>query len=83
MAKKRVVVVGAGPGGLTAVDGTGATKYLKPVSFAEYTVKDAAGHVLQFNTAASAGAASAIGNNFNIAHSSSTDILTCPIALNK
>ncbi len=44
------------PGGLQAVDGTGATKYLKPVSFAEYTVKDAAGNVLQFNSAASAGA---------------------------
>jgi hypothetical protein len=48
--------IAALPGGLQAVDGTGATKYLKPVSFAEYTAKDAAGNVLQFNSAASAGA---------------------------
>lgn len=48
--------ISALPGGLEAVDGTGATKYLKPVSFAEYTVRDAAGHVLPYNTAASAGA---------------------------
>jgi len=44
------------PGGLEAVDGSGATKYLKPVSFAEYTVKDAAGNTLQYNAAAAAGA---------------------------
>lgn len=44
------------PGGLQAVDGSGATKYLKPVSFAEYTARDASGNVLQFNNAASAGA---------------------------
>ena len=44
------------PGGLQAVDGTGATNYLKPVSFAEYTVKDAAGNVLPYNPSAGAGA---------------------------
>lgn len=44
------------PGGLTAIDGTGATKFLKPVSFAEYTVRDAAGNVLPFNPAAGGGA---------------------------
>jgi hypothetical protein len=48
--------IAALPGGLQAVDGSGATKYLKPVSFAEYTARDAAGNVLQFNSAASAGA---------------------------
>ena len=44
------------PGGLTAVDAGGNVKYLKPVSFAEYTVKDATGKTLQFNSAASSGA---------------------------
>lgn len=44
------------PGGLNAVDTKGNTIYLQPVSFAEYTVKDAAGNVLQFNTSASSGA---------------------------
>jgi hypothetical protein len=44
------------PGGLEAVDANGKAKYLQPVSFAEYTVKDASGNVLQFNSSASAGA---------------------------
>lgn len=44
------------PGGLTAVDANGNTKYLQPVSFAEYTVRDANGNVLQFNSSASSGA---------------------------
>jgi hypothetical protein len=44
------------PGGLEAVDANGNTKYLQPVSFAEYTVKDANGNVLQFNSSASSGA---------------------------
>jgi hypothetical protein len=44
------------PGGLQAVDANGNTKYLQPVSFAEYTVKDANGNVLQFNSSASSGA---------------------------
>lgn len=48
--------IAALPGGLIAVNGSGATKYLKPVSFAEYTVRDAAGNVLPYNSAASAGA---------------------------
>jgi hypothetical protein len=48
--------IAALPGGLQAVDGTGATKYLKPVSFAEYTARDASGNVLPFNSAASSGA---------------------------
>jgi CarboxypepD_reg-like domain len=43
------------PGGLEAVDANGNTEYLKPVSFAEYTVTDANGNVLQFNTSAGAG----------------------------
>jgi len=44
------------PGGLEAVDANGNTKYLQPVSFAEYVVKDANGNVLQFNSSASSGA---------------------------
>ncbi len=44
------------PGGLQAVDANGNTKYLQPVSFAEYVVKDAAGNVMQFNSSASSGA---------------------------
>jgi hypothetical protein len=44
------------PGGLQAVDANGKAKYLQPVSFAEYTVKDASGNVLQFNSSASSGA---------------------------
>ncbi len=44
------------PGGLTAVDANGNTKYLQPVSFAEYVVKDANGNVLQFNQSSSTGA---------------------------
>ncbi len=44
------------PGGLQAVDANGNTKYLQPVSFAEYVVKDANGNVLQFNSSASSGA---------------------------
>ncbi len=44
------------PGGLQAVDANGNAKYLQPVSFAEYTVKDANGNVLQFNSSASSGA---------------------------
>jgi hypothetical protein len=44
------------PGGLTAVDANGNTKYLQPVSFAEYVVKDANGNVLQFNQQSSSGA---------------------------
>ncbi|HTP12179.1 MAG TPA: carboxypeptidase-like regulatory domain-containing protein [Bacteroidota bacterium] len=44
------------PGGLQAVDANGNTKYLQPVSFAEYVVKDANGNVLQFNSQASSGA---------------------------
>jgi hypothetical protein len=44
------------PGGLQAVDANGNAKYLQPVSFAEYTVKDANGTVLQFNSSASSGA---------------------------
>ena len=44
------------PGGLQAIDANGNAKYLQPVSFAEYTVKDANGNVLQFNSSASAGA---------------------------
>jgi hypothetical protein len=44
------------PGGLDALDAGGNPVYLQPVSFAEYTVKDAAGNVLQFNPSASAGA---------------------------
>jgi carboxypeptidase family protein len=44
------------PGGLNAVDANGNAVYLKPVSFAEYTVTDGAGNVLQFNPSASSGA---------------------------
>ena len=44
------------PGGLDAIDANGNKKYLQPVSFAEYTVKDASGNILQFNTSASSGA---------------------------
>jgi CarboxypepD_reg-like domain len=44
------------PGGLEAVDANGNTKYLQPVSFAEYVVKDANGNVLQFNQSSSSGA---------------------------
>lgn len=44
------------PGGLEALDGNGQPVYLSPVSFAEYTVKDASGNVLQFNPSASQGA---------------------------
>ncbi len=44
------------PGGLDAVDANGNKKYLQPVSFAEYTVKDANGNVLQYNASASSGA---------------------------
>ena len=44
------------PGGLDAVDANGHAIYLKPVSFAEYTVTDGAGNVLQFNPSASSGA---------------------------
>jgi hypothetical protein len=44
------------PGGLDAIDANGNKKYLQPVSFAEYTVKDANGNILQFNTSASSGA---------------------------
>ncbi|HTY09718.1 MAG TPA: carboxypeptidase-like regulatory domain-containing protein [Bacteroidota bacterium] len=44
------------PGGLQAVDATGNTVYLQPVSFAEYTVTDANGNVLPFNTSAGSGA---------------------------
>lgn len=44
------------PGGLDAIDANGNKKYLQPVSFAEYTVKDANGNVLQFNSSASSGA---------------------------
>ena len=44
------------PGGLEAVDANGNTKYLQPVSFAEYVMKDANGNVLQFNQSASSGA---------------------------
>jgi len=44
------------PGGLEAVDANGNTKYLQPVSFAEYTVKDANGTTLQFNQSSSTGA---------------------------
>ncbi len=44
------------PGGLEAIDANGATRYLQPVSFAEYTVKDANGNTLQFNQSASQGA---------------------------
>jgi hypothetical protein len=45
------------PGGLDAIDADGHAVYLKPVSFAEYTVTDGSGNVLQFNPSASAGAA--------------------------
>src|SRR6266850_3785552 len=44
------------PGGLDAIDANGNAVYLKPVSFAEYTVTDGAGNVLQFNPSASSGA---------------------------
>ena len=44
------------PGGLDAIDANGNKKYLQPVSFAGYTVKDAQGNVLQFNSSASSGA---------------------------
>ncbi|HEY6952781.1 MAG TPA: carboxypeptidase regulatory-like domain-containing protein [Bacteroidota bacterium] len=44
------------PGGLDAIDANGNPKYLQPVSFAEYTVKDANGNTLQFNQSASSGA---------------------------
>src|SRR3989442_944733 len=44
------------PGGLDAVDANGQKVYLSPVSFAEYTVKDANGNVLPFNPSASGGA---------------------------
>ncbi len=44
------------PGGLDAVDANGNPVYLQPVSFAEYTVRDSAGNVLQFNPSASSGA---------------------------
>lgn len=44
------------PGGLDALDANGAPVYLSPVSFAEYTVRDAAGNILPFNPAASQGA---------------------------
>ncbi len=44
------------PGGLDAVDANGNAVYLQPVSFAEYTVKDANGIVLQFNSSAGSGA---------------------------
>jgi hypothetical protein len=44
------------PGGLDAIDANNNKKYLQPVSFAEYTVKDADGKILQFNTSASSGA---------------------------
>lgn len=44
------------PGGLQAVDANNNIKYLQPVSFAEYVVKDANGNVLQFNQSASSGA---------------------------
>ncbi len=44
------------PGGLQAIDANGNAKYLQPVSFAEYVVKDANGNVLQFNSQASSGA---------------------------
>ena len=44
------------PGGLDAVDAGGHAVYLKPVSFAEYTVTDNAGNVLQFNPSAGSGA---------------------------
>ena len=44
------------PGGLQAVDANNKTIYLQPVSFAEYTVTDANGNVLQFNSSSSIGA---------------------------
>ncbi len=44
------------PGGLEAIDANGNTKYLQPVSFAEYVVKDANGTVMQFNSSAPSGA---------------------------
>ena len=44
------------PGGLEAIDATGATKYLQPVSFAEYSVRDASGNILQVNPSATSGA---------------------------
>lgn len=44
------------PGGLQGVDANGNPVYLQPVSFAEYTVRDSNGNVLQFNQSASSGA---------------------------
>lgn len=44
------------PGGLEATDAQGATKYLLPVSFAEYVARDANGNVMQVNQSAGSGA---------------------------
>jgi hypothetical protein len=44
------------PGGLEAVDAQGNTRYLQPVSFAEYVIRDQNGNVLQVNPSASQGA---------------------------
>ncbi len=44
------------PGGLEAVDAQGNIRYLQPVSFAEYTVRDANGTVLQVSPSVSQGA---------------------------
>ena len=44
------------PGGLEAVDAQGNTKYLMPVSFAEYTARDASGNIVPVNQSSGQGA---------------------------
>ena len=44
------------PRGLEAVDAGGVTRYLQPVSFAEYVARDASGNVVEVNQSAGQGA---------------------------